>query len=109
MSRSSFTRVGPAELIAADRRALWHPFTQQRGWECDEAPVLIARAEGTTLYDVDGRAYIDGISSLWCNVHGHRHPVIDAAVRDQLDRVAHSTMLGLTRSIAASAPSSVTS
>jgi adenosylmethionine-8-amino-7-oxononanoate aminotransferase len=82
-------------LIAADRRALWHPFTQQRGWEYEDEPILIERAEGTTLYDTEGRAYIDGVSSLWCNVHGHRHPDIDAAVRDQLDRVAHSTMLGL--------------
>ena len=57
---------------------------------------MIERAEGTDLIDTDGRRYIDGVSSLWCNVHGHRHPRIDAAVRDQLDRVAHSTMLGLT-------------
>jgi adenosylmethionine-8-amino-7-oxononanoate aminotransferase len=84
-----------AALRAADRRALWHPFTQQRGWEDEEPPVLIEAAEGTTLIDTDGRSYIDGVSSLWCNVHGHRHPVIDAAVRDQLDRVAHTTMLGL--------------
>jgi len=83
-----------AELAALDRSALWHPFTQQRGWEAEDT-VLIERAEGTTLYDVDGRAYIDGVSSLWCNVHGHAHPVIDGAIRDQLDRVAHSTMLGL--------------
>ena len=84
-----------AELAAADRRVLWHPFTQQRGWEDDEPPVAIERAEGTTLWDVEGRAYLDGISSLWCNVHGHRHPTIDAAVRAQLDRVAHTTLLGL--------------
>ncbi len=96
--RSTVRRVSSratAELAAADRRLLWHPFTQQRGWESDEPPVLIERAQGTTLYDTDGNAYIDGVSSLWCNVHGHRHPVIDAAVRAQLDRVAHSTMLGL--------------
>ncbi len=83
------------ELAALDRRLLWHPFTQQRGWEDEEPPVLIERAEGTTLYDTDGNAYLDGVSSLWCNVHGHRHPAIDAAIRAQLDRVAHSTMLGL--------------
>jgi adenosylmethionine-8-amino-7-oxononanoate aminotransferase len=84
-----------AELIAADRRHLWHPFTQQRSWCDEEIPVVIDHAEGTRLYDSDGHAYIDGVSSLWCNVHGHRHPAIDAAVRAQLDRVAHSTMLGL--------------
>ena len=58
--------------------------------------MIIERAEGTDLIDTEGRRYIDGVSSLWCNVHGHRHPAIDAAVRDQLDRVAHTTMLGLT-------------
>jgi adenosylmethionine---8-amino-7-oxononanoate aminotransferase len=82
------------DLATADRSCLWHPFTQQRGWS-EEEPVIVDRAEGTTLVDTDGRSYIDGVSSLWCNVHGHRHPAIDAAVRAQLDRVAHSTMLGL--------------
>jgi adenosylmethionine-8-amino-7-oxononanoate aminotransferase len=86
--------VDTAALAAADHRHVWHPFTQQQGWS-EEPPLLIERAEGTLLYDTDGNAYIDGVSSLWCNVHGHRHPLIDAAVREQLDRVAHSTMLGL--------------
>jgi adenosylmethionine---8-amino-7-oxononanoate aminotransferase len=83
------------DLAAADRAHLWHPFTQQRGW-AEEEPLIVERAEGTDLIDATGRRYIDGVSSLWCNVHGHRHPRVDAAVRDQLDRVAHSTMLGLT-------------
>jgi adenosylmethionine-8-amino-7-oxononanoate aminotransferase len=83
------------DLAGADRRHLWHPFTQQRGWCEEELPIVIDQAEGTNLYDTDGNAYIDGTSSLWCNVHGHRHPAIDAAVRAQLGRVAHSTMLGL--------------
>jgi adenosylmethionine-8-amino-7-oxononanoate aminotransferase len=82
------------DLAAADRAYVWHPFTQQRGW-VGEHPVIVDRAEGTDLIDVDGNRYIDGVSSLWCNVHGHAHPRIDAAVRDQLDKVAHSTMLGL--------------
>jgi adenosylmethionine-8-amino-7-oxononanoate aminotransferase len=86
--------VRNAELASRDRRVLWHPFTQQLGWEQEQFPV-IERAEGSTLYDVDGRAYIDGVSSLWCNVHGHGHPALDAAVRAQLERVSHSTMLGL--------------
>ncbi len=85
----------PDSLRDADRRHVWHPFTQQRGWSSEEAPI-IERAEGTELIDTDGRRYIDGVSSLWCTVHGHRHPHIDAAVKEQLDRVAHSTMLGLT-------------
>ncbi len=78
-----------------DKRVLWHPFTQQQGW-CEEEPLIIERAAGCTLYDTDGNAYIDGVSSLWCNVHGHAHPQIDRAVRAQLERVAHTTMLGLT-------------
>ncbi|HEX2439710.1 MAG TPA: adenosylmethionine--8-amino-7-oxononanoate transaminase [Methylomirabilota bacterium] len=82
------------DLVAADRDHLWHPFTQQQGW-VEEEPLIVHRAEGTDLIDVQGRRYIDGVSSLWCNVHGHGHPRIDAAVRDQLDLVAHSTMLGL--------------
>ena len=82
------------DLVSADRDHLWHPFTQQRGWEREE-PLIVERAEGTDLVDTEGRRYIDGVSSLWCNVHGHRHPVIDAAVREQLDRIAHTTMLGL--------------
>jgi len=82
------------DLAAADRAYLWHPFTQQRGW-AKEDPVIVERGEGTDLIDVDGNRYIDGVSSLWCNVHGHAHPRIDAAVRDQLSKVAHSTMLGL--------------
>jgi adenosylmethionine---8-amino-7-oxononanoate aminotransferase len=82
-------------VVDWDRDHLWHPFTQQLEW-CREEPLEIERAEGTDLIDADGRRYIDGVSSLWCNVHGHRHPLIDRAVREQLDRVAHSTMLGLT-------------
>jgi adenosylmethionine-8-amino-7-oxononanoate aminotransferase len=83
-----------ADLRAADREVLWHPFTQQQGWIAEDAPI-IERASGCTLWDTDGRAYLDGVSSLWCTVHGHQHPAIDAAVRAQLGRVAHTTMLGL--------------
>jgi len=86
--------VAVMDLVTADRTHLWHPFTQQQGW-VEEEPLMIDRAEGTDLVDIDGRRYIDGVSSLWCNVHGHRHPRIDAAVREQLESVAHSTMLGL--------------
>lgn len=82
------------ELADIDKRVLWHPFTQQQGW-CEEEPLIIGSAEGCTLYDTDGNGYLDGVSSLWCNVHGHGHPAIDRAVRAQLERVAHTTMLGL--------------
>jgi adenosylmethionine-8-amino-7-oxononanoate aminotransferase len=79
------------ELIDWDRRHYWHAFTQMAEYE----PLVIARAEGCQLIDVDGREYLDGAASLWCNVHGHRHPRIDAAVREQLDHVAHVTSLGM--------------
>jgi adenosylmethionine-8-amino-7-oxononanoate aminotransferase len=85
-----------AALQAADRRYLWHPFTQQLAWCDEEAPLVIERAQGTNLYDSEGNVYIDGVASLWCNVHGHRHPALERAVAEQLGRMAHSTMLGLT-------------
>jgi len=80
-----------AELLDWDRRHHWHAFTQMAEYE----PLVIARAEGCRLVDVDGREYLDGASSMWCNVHGHHHPRIDAAIRTQLDRVAHCTSLGM--------------
>src|SRR4051812_32251640 len=83
------------QLADLDRRVLWHPFTQQQGWTQDDEVLMIERADRCTLYDTDGNAYLDGVSSLWCNVHGHRHPAIDAAIRRQLAQVAHTTMLGL--------------
>ena len=84
----------PTTLAALDHRHLWHPFTQMKDWLAEE-PLVIAEAEGCTLVDTRGRRYLDGVSSLWCNVHGHRHPALDGALREQLGRVAHSTLLGL--------------
>jgi len=81
-------------LLALDRAHVWHPFTQMAVWPSDD-PLIIERAEGNELVDDLGRRYLDGVSSLWCNVHGHRRREIDDAVRAQLDRVAHSTLLGL--------------
>ena len=81
------------DLHHLDRRHLWHPFTQHQEWS-REHPLIIARAEGNTLIDVEGRRYLDAISSLWVTVHGHRKPALDAAVRAQLDKVAHCTLLG---------------
>jgi adenosylmethionine-8-amino-7-oxononanoate aminotransferase len=81
-------------LVEADHRHLWHPFTQMEEWLAEE-PLVVDAAEGVHLVDTLGRRYLDGVSSLWCNVHGHRVPEIDAAVRAQLDRVAHTTLLGL--------------
>ncbi|NCG20885.1 MAG: adenosylmethionine--8-amino-7-oxononanoate transaminase [Rhodobacterales bacterium] len=83
-----------ATLTELDHRHLWHPFTQQRDWMRNK-PLIIERAEGNYLIDVQGNRYLDAVSSLWTNVHGHRVPEIDQAIRDQLDKVAHSTLLGL--------------
>ncbi len=90
----------PSDPVQLDHDHLWHPFTQQQAWS-EEEPLMIERAEGTDLIDSDGRRYIDGVSSLWCNVHGHRHAGIDAALGEQLGKVAHSTMLGLSHPAAA--------
>ena len=84
-----------SDLVRRDLAVLWHPFTQHAMWEADD-PLVIERGEGTHLYDTDGRRYLDGVSSLWVIVHGHRVPELDVAVRDQLDKLAHSTFLGLT-------------
>lgn len=81
-------------LHEVDRAHVWHPFCQMREFVADDAPI-IASAEGFELIDTDGRRYLDGVSSLWCNVHGHRVPEIDRALHEQLDRVSHSTLLGL--------------
>jgi len=83
-----------AHLARQDHAHVWHPFTPMRQW-CEADPLVIERGDGVHLYDTDGNRYLDGVSSLWCNVHGHRVPAIDRAVRDQLDRIAHSTLLGL--------------
>lgn len=78
------------QLERWDRELVWHAFTQMQEYE----PLIFTAGHGCTLVDIDGREYLDAVSSLWCNVHGHRHPRLDAAVREQLDRVAHSTSLG---------------
>jgi adenosylmethionine-8-amino-7-oxononanoate aminotransferase len=82
------------ELRRLDKLHLWHPFTPMKLW-LESDPLVITAAEGMHLIDSDGNRYLDGVSSLWCNVHGHRVKEIDDAVRAQLDKVAHTTMLGL--------------
>ncbi|MGQ9574988.1 MAG: adenosylmethionine--8-amino-7-oxononanoate transaminase [Thermoguttaceae bacterium] len=78
------------QLKQWDRTVVWHAFTQMAEYE----PLIIEQAEGCTLIDIEGNRYLDGVSSLWCNIHGHRHPELDEAIRRQLDRVAHVTNLG---------------
>jgi adenosylmethionine-8-amino-7-oxononanoate aminotransferase len=81
-------------LVRWDREHLWHPFTQMQGFR-EEEPLIVSRGEGIYLYDLQGRRYLDGVSSLWANLHGHRRPELDRALQAQLERVAHSTLLGL--------------
>jgi adenosylmethionine-8-amino-7-oxononanoate aminotransferase len=81
-------------LARWDREHLWHPFTQMQGFVQEELLIVI-RGDGPNLYDLQGRRYLDGVSSLWCNVHGHRRPELDRALMAQMENVAHSTLLGL--------------
>jgi adenosylmethionine-8-amino-7-oxononanoate aminotransferase len=92
---SSQNQPPSAESLADwDRQHVWHAFTQMAEYE----PLLIERAFGCKLVDSEGREYIDGVSSLWCNVHGHCHPHINAAISEQLAKVAHTTLLGASNS-----------
>ncbi len=77
-----------------DRTYVWHPFTQMRDWET-ENPIVIERGEGSYLIDTDGNRYLDGVASIWTNVHGHCRPEINEALKKQIDRIEHSTLLGL--------------
>ena len=86
--------MNPKILSRWDHRYLWHPFTPQQVWE-REAPLIIERGRGCYLYDTQGNRYLDGVSSLWVTVHGHGHPKLNRAVKAQLGRIAHSTLLGL--------------
>lgn len=82
------------QLANLDKQYIWHPFTQMKDWLQDE-PLVIDRAEGCYLIDSRGHCYLDGVSSLWVNLHGHRKREIDLAVTRQLSKLAHSTLLGL--------------
>ena len=86
-----------AALRAADKRHVWHPFTPMGEWCApDHEPLVLVEGRGALLWDSEGREYIDGNSSIWTNIHGHNHPHINAAIRRQLDRVAHTSFLGFT-------------
>ena len=94
MTRAAGRSLSTDELRRLDKQFVWHPFTHMKQWLADE-PLVITAADGMYLIDSDGNRYLDGVSSLWCNVHGHRVSEIDAAIRAQLGKVAHTTMLGL--------------
>ncbi len=83
-----------ADIEKLDREFVWHPFTQMSDWE-KERNILIERGEGVYLYDIYGNKYIDGVSSLWVNVHGHNNPELNSALKEQIDKISHSTLLGL--------------
>jgi adenosylmethionine---8-amino-7-oxononanoate aminotransferase len=87
-------KISAETLHQWDHDHIWHPFTPATVWEAEGPPLIIERAEGRTLVDVNGDRYLDGISSLWTNVHGHNHPQMNQAISEQLERVAHSTLLG---------------
>jgi adenosylmethionine-8-amino-7-oxononanoate transaminase len=81
-------------LEEIDRKYIWHPFTQMKEW-LDEKPVIISEGRDCFIKDIYGRWYLDGVSSLWVNIHGHRKKEIDEAIKKQLDKISHSTLLGL--------------
>jgi adenosylmethionine---8-amino-7-oxononanoate aminotransferase len=84
-------------MADADKKYVWHPFTQMRDWTAPgHEPLVLVEGEGAVLRDINGREYIDGNSSIWTNIHGHRHPGITAAIKAQLDAVAHVSFLGST-------------
>ena len=84
-------------LVTVDKKFIWHPFTNMRDW-CGPGhePLVLVEGRGAILRDSRGREYIDGNSSIWTNIHGHNHPHINAAIRQQLGRVAHTSFLGFT-------------
>jgi adenosylmethionine-8-amino-7-oxononanoate aminotransferase len=88
------------ELINYDLNYLWHPFTQMKEWS-QMNPLFILSGEGNYLIDMDGNRYLDGVSSLWANIHGHGREEINKAIEEQLQKISHSTLLGLTHPLAA--------
>lgn len=88
------TRKRTQDLARWDKDYVWHPFTQMKDWLTEE-PLIIDEANGNYLIDTRGNRYLDGVSSLWVNVHGHRKKEIDREIKDQIDRLSHSTLLGL--------------
>ncbi len=88
-------KYSKAYLEYLDKKYIWHPFTQMKEW-MDEEIIIITRGKGNYIYDIDGNRYFDGVSSLWCNIHGHINKKINEALKGQIDKISHSTFLGLT-------------
>ncbi len=84
-------------LTSLDKQHLWHPFTPMQQWcAADHTPLMLVAGHGCTLRDQFGNEYLDGNASIWTNAHGHCHPVINAAIVEQLGKVAHTSFLGFT-------------
>jgi adenosylmethionine-8-amino-7-oxononanoate aminotransferase len=91
---SEVDSITPEQLQLWDKRHVWHPFTQMQDWQRDEQ-IIIARGEGCWLIDTEGKRYLDGVASMWTNVHGHCRKELNEALKTQVDRLEHSTLLGL--------------
>ncbi len=87
--------ISKEQVETWDNSYLWHPFTQMQE-HVKNKPLIITEGNGILLKDIDGNEYIDGVSSMWCNLLGHRNTRIDNAIKEQLDKVAHTTLLGPT-------------
>ncbi|ODS32257.1 MAG: adenosylmethionine--8-amino-7-oxononanoate aminotransferase [Candidatus Scalindua rubra] len=94
MQKQAYDEISKEQVENWDKKYLWHPFTQMKDFAREE-PLIIVDGEGVILRDINGKKYIDGISSMWCNIHGHRRKEIDDAIKGQLDKVAHTTLLGM--------------
>ncbi|HEU5073570.1 MAG TPA: aminotransferase class III-fold pyridoxal phosphate-dependent enzyme, partial [Polyangiaceae bacterium] len=88
-------------VLSADKRYLWHPYTAMDRYINETNPLVVARAEGSRLYDVDGRSYIDGNASWWTALLGHNHPRLTQALRDQTTKLCHTSLAGVTHEAAA--------
>jgi adenosylmethionine-8-amino-7-oxononanoate aminotransferase len=91
---SCINSISTEQLRQWDKRHVWHPFTQMQEWQRDEQ-IIIVKGEGSWLIDTDGKRYLDGVASMWTNVHGHCRPELNEALKEQVDRLEHSTLLGL--------------
>ena len=92
---NSVQGISKEQLVEWDRAHCWHPFTRQSEWcDAEHEPLMLQSAQGVWLKDMDGNRYIDGNASIWTNIHGHQHPLLDQAIKDQLKQVEHSSYLG---------------
>lgn len=87
-------KINKKHLVEIDKKFIWHPFTQMKEWMEDNI-IIITHGKGNYIYDIDGNKYLDGVSSIWCNLHGYANKHINNALKKQIDRISHSTFLGL--------------